>query len=283
MLIQALPRLLCRQLKQSLLLFLLLIGSVSAELMLHPTRVVFENNQRSAQLELINQSDSTATYRITLVNRRMGTDGGFTEAETARPGERFADGLIRYSPRQVTLEPGAGQTVRIMVRKPADLEVDEYRSHLLFAKQPEASPRDAEPQVDTESDEIGISVSLLVGASIPVIVRHGNTEAEVSLSNLAINQPSSDRTILSVQINREGNQSVHGDIAVSFTPEGGKEQVIARANGLAVYTPNSQRHVNLNLTTPEGGSLSGGLIKVLYRQQAEQGGAVLAETAARVR
>lgn len=283
MLIKALSRFFCRQLKQPLLWSLLLAGSVSAELMLYPTRVVFDDNQRSTQLELINQSDSTATYRITLVNRRMGIDGGFTEAETAQPGEQFADGLIRYSPRQVTLEPGAGQTVRIMVRKPANLNAGEYRSHLLFTKQPDARPRDAQPQVDTDSDRVGISVSLMVGASIPVIVRHGNTEAEVSLSNLAINQPDDDKTILSVQINRKGNQSVYGDIAVSFTPEGGKEQVIARANGLAIYVPNTHRRVNLMLTTPEGGSLSGGRINVVYRQQAEQGGAVLAETAARVR
>ncbi|MEX2365614.1 MAG: molecular chaperone, partial [Pseudohongiellaceae bacterium] len=183
----------------------------------------------------------------------------------------------------VTLEPGAGQTVRIMVRKPANLDAGEYRSHLLFTKQPEANPRNGQPQINTDSDKIGISVSLLIGASIPVIVRHGNTDAEVSLSNLAIDQPSANQTILSVQINRQGNQSVYGDLAVSFTPEGGKEQVIARANGLAVYAPNSHRRINLNLTTPEGGSLSGGRINVVYRQQAEQGGAVLAETAARVR
>lgn len=283
MLISAFARNIFHQLKHPLLCFLLLSGTVSAELMLYPTRVVFENNQRSAQLELINQGDSVATYRISLVNRRMGSDGSFAAAETARPGEQFADELLRYSPRQVTLEPGAGQTVRIMVRKPANLDAGEYRSHLLFTKQPEANPRNGQPQVDTESGEIGISVSLLIGASIPVIVRHGNTEAEVSLSNLAINQPSPNRTILSVQINRQGNQSVYGDIAVSFTPEGGKEQIIARANGLAVYTPNSHRFVNLNLTTPESGSLSGGRLKVVYRQQAEQGGAVLAETAARVR
>lgn len=269
--------------KPFFLLPLLILGSVSAELMLYPTRVVFENNQRSAQLELINQGNSTATYRISLVNRRMGVDGGFTEAETAQPGERFAEDLIRYSPRQVTLAPGAGQTVRIMVRKPANLEAGEYRSHLLFSKQPEAKPRDAEAQADTDSDSIGISVSLLIGASIPVIVRHGSTEAEVALSKLALHQPDPNNTILSLQINRQGSQSVYGDVAVSFTPEGGKEEVIARANGLAVYTPNTHRRINLSLTMPEGLSLSGGKLRVVFREQAEQGGTLLAETVARVR
>lgn len=269
--------------KRLLPLLLVVVGSVSAELMLYPTRVVFENNDRSAQLELINQGNSTATYRITLVNRRMGVDGGFSEAETAGPGERFADDLVRYSPRQVTLAPGAGQTVRIMVRKPANLAAGEYRSHLLFSKQPVAKPRDAEARAKPDSDSIGISVSLLMGASIPVIVRHGGTEAEVTLSQLALRQSDLDKTVLSLRINRRGSQSVYGDVAVSFTPKAGKEEIIARANGLAVYTPNTHRRINLPLSMPKGLSLPGGRLKVVYRQQAEQGGALLAETVAQVR
>jgi len=38
-------------------------------------------------------------------------------------------------------------------------------------------------------------------------------------------------------VERSGNQSVYGDLTISFTPHSGSEQVIARANGVAICTP----------------------------------------------
>jgi P pilus assembly chaperone PapD len=118
-------------------LLLALSWPAQAELMLHPTRIVFDKNQRAAQVELINNGSKPASYRISLVNRRMTDAGQFEPADTPGEGEHFADGMLRYSPRQVTLQPGTAQTVRIMLRKPADLAEGEYRSHLLFDKLPE--------------------------------------------------------------------------------------------------------------------------------------------------
>jgi P pilus assembly chaperone PapD len=112
-----------RQAVRILLAWLLLavILPAHADLMLYPTRIVFEKNQRAAQIELINNGSKAATYRISLVNRRMTEDGRFEAAEAAAPGERFADDMLRFSPRQVRLEPGTTQTVRVMLRKPAEL------------------------------------------------------------------------------------------------------------------------------------------------------------------
>lgn len=103
------------------LLAVLLPRHAEANLMLNPVRIVFENNQRAAQVDLINNGAETATFRIRLVNRRMSETGEFTVVDSAAPGEQFADGLLRYSPRQVVLAPGAGQAVRLMLRKPASL------------------------------------------------------------------------------------------------------------------------------------------------------------------
>ncbi|MDQ3269909.1 MAG: hypothetical protein M3Q11_06955 [Pseudomonadota bacterium] len=122
---------------------LLCSGQARAQLMVHPTRVVLENDQRSAQLEIINNSDKPAVYRISLVNRRMDEVGGFSPIESALPGEQFVDEMVRYSPRRVSLAPGASQIIRVMARKPADLAAGEYRSHLLFAEQEDAAARSA--------------------------------------------------------------------------------------------------------------------------------------------
>lgn len=271
-----------RSLWGRLVLFALLVllpsSHVLAQLMLYPTRIVFEGNQRSAQLELINNGTESATYRVSLVNRRMGETGGFSDVDEPLPGEQFAGDLLRYSPRQVTLAPGAGQTVRIMVRKPANLAAGEYRSHLLFAQQPDARGRSSVESRDSTADnEIGVRLTTLVGTSIPVIVRHGNTEASVSLTKLNLQRPSKQASILAFEIMRNGNQSVYGDLTVSFTPKGGKEQVIGRANGVAVYTPNPLRRAGISLVPKDGLRLTNGTLRLTYREQAEDGGALLAE------
>lgn len=78
---------------------------------------------------------------------------------------------------------------------------------------------------------------------------------------------------------RSGNQSVYGDLTVSLTPVSGAEQVIARANGVAVYSPNALRRASLALQLPNGQRLTNGTLRVTYREQAEDGGKLLAEAA----
>jgi hypothetical protein len=261
-------------------LALLLSSTVAfADLMLFPTRVVLEKNQRAAQVELINQGTTPATYRIQLVNRRMGENGEIIPVTSAAPGENFAEPLLRFSPRQVTLEPGASQTVRIMLRKPADLAVGEYRSHLQFDRVADTAATSSVETVNQAGDKaIGISITALVGASIPVIVRQGDTEASVTLSDLNVLPPADagPDPMLALQLNRIGNRSVYGDLAVSFTPKGGAAIELAKAGGVAVYVPNPLRKAKLPLKLPAGTVLSGGSLQLSFRERPDAGGRLLA-------
>ena len=266
----------------SALIVLLTASHVSAGLMVYPTRVVFEKNRRAAQLELINNGNETATYRISLVNRRMSETGGFSAIESPAPGEQFADPMLRYSPRQVTLAPGEGQVVRVMLRKQSGLAPGEYRSHLQFSKQPKiVKQTDIDAQSSLDDGEIGVTLTALVGISIPVIVRHGETAATVSLSNLELQESVDGQPpVLSVCMERSGNRSIYGNLAVTFTPQGGAEQEIARAGGVAVYTPNPLRRVKIVLHPETTGlALKHGTLRVTYRERPEAGGKLLAEAA----
>ncbi len=248
-----------------------------AELMLHPTRLVFDKNTRAAQIELINNGTKPASYRITLVNRRMTEGGQFEAADTARDGERFADSMLRYSPRQVTLQPGTAQTVRVMLRKPADLLDGEYRSHLLFDKLPDVEGTASIENRGANDSQIGVTINAMVGASVPVIVRHGTLDASAGLSGLALQKDGAKRPVLVLRLEREGASSLYGDINVSFTPRGGKKLDLAQVGGIAVYTPNRVRHAAVPLQVPAGVTLSGGTIDVAYNDRPEAGGKLLAQ------
>lgn len=266
----------CRRLLLGLLL-LLSQQYAFADLMLHPTRIVFERNQRTAQVQLINNGTEPATYRISLANRRMSDTGQFSVIEEPGPGEQFADTMLRYSPRQITLAPGASQVVRIMVRKPANITPGEYRSHLQFDKLPDPKGASSIETQRSGDKEIGVVLNMLVGASIPVIVRHGETKADVSLSRLELLDATEKAPVLALQMNRNGNRSVYGDIEVTFTPRGGAEQPVAKVGGVAVYTPNSLRRAKIALRPPAGLKLTEGTLHVTYREPPDAGGKLLAE------
>ncbi|RSZ59906.1 molecular chaperone [Massilia atriviolacea] len=244
-----------------------------AGLMLNPTRIVFVKNQRAAQVELINSDSTPATYRIRLVNRRMSESGEFTGVDSAGPDDRFADAMLTFSPRQVTLQPGSAQVVRVMLRKPAELAAGEYRSHLHFEKLADSGATSVEQQ-GAAPQQIGVVLNSLIGASIPVIVRHQTAGASVTLGALALRQ-AGQGTHLDFQIARSGDSSVYGDISAVFVAQGGAEQVLAKAAGVAIYTPNPLRKASLAM--PAGVSLARGSVHLRYRERPEAGGAVLAE------
>ena len=109
-----------------------LLPAQQGGLLVAPTRLVFEGRSRGGEVTLVNSGTETTTYRIEVIRLRMKEDGSFEDVVEPQAGERFANDLIRYSPRQVTLDPGVPQTVRVQLRLPAALEEGEYRSHLLF-------------------------------------------------------------------------------------------------------------------------------------------------------
>lgn len=260
----------------------LLLGAQSAraDLMLYPTRIELEKNQRAAQVELVNRGTKSETYRISIVNRRMTETGEIVEAKEAQPGEQFASPMLSYSPRQVTLQPGVGQTVRISVRKPADLATGEYRSHLQFDRVADAEGQSSlEAVTKPEEGQIAIVLQALVGASIPVIVRHGDTAVTAMLEGLKV-EPANEKVkspVLVFAIRRDGNRSVYGDLVVEFAAAGAQPVTLARVAGVAVYVPNTQRLARMPLTLPDGLALKNGTLTLRFSTRPDAGAKLLAQ------
>lgn len=248
-----------------------------------PTRIVLEGRERSGTISLANTGGAKATYRLTVVNMRMDQNGAFEEIPDGaeRPGELFAETLFRFAPRQVSLEPGETQVIRVAARKPAGLAAGEYRSHLVIRAIPQP---DAASSIERKSSGSGLEVSLAVipGIALPVIVRHGEVSSDASLSDLRYEPPApaGDRKSgnLSFRLNRSGNGSVYGDLSASYFPPGGDAEIlVSEVNQLAVYTPNAYRLVKMPLFLPEGTEVAqGGKFVVLYRLPPKDGGEIIA-------
>ena len=253
----------------------------SGQLMVAPTRVVFGERDRSATVNLVNTGDETTKYRISFVNKRMNDLGEFEEVDTPMAGERFAADMIRYSPRLVELPPGKSQTIRLLLRKPANLEEGEYRSHLHFKALPPETNKSIEALAPDGDNKLTIQLTPVIGVTIPVIVRHGKTDAQMQLDNLSLNETSDPNVplVLGLSMHREGSRSIYGDITALFKLANGKELVIGKARGVAIYTPNLVRHVKMRLQPPPGIELKNGILRVVFE---ESNGGVSAEANANV-
>jgi P pilus assembly chaperone PapD len=250
-------------------------AEAAGELMVHPTRVVFEGNVRTAQIDLINSGTEPMTFRISIIRRRMTETGDFMPVDTPAEGEQFADDMIRFSPRQVVLQPGVAQAVRLQLRKPSDLADGEYRAHFLFQALPPANAETARQAVGDE-ESLDIRLNAIYSVSIPVIVRHGTTSATVSLRDLELRRPPTGPPALGLIIGRAGSRSLYGDITIYLRAPHGAERVVGRANGVAVYTPNVIRRVVVPLPALEKG-IPPGELRVAFQERPQQPRRVEAE------
>ena len=264
-----------------LIVVLSLVLEVEANVTVNPTRLILEDGQRSAAIKLINPADQTATYRISLINLEMKETGDIEELETAASSEKrlesyFAQDLLRYSPRQVVLPPRQAQIVRVQLMLPPGLEAGEYRSHMLFQEIPTQPGQGNENQAETG---INIELRAIYGVSIPIIVRQGETWAELEITDLELNKNTGSGTHeLSLTINRLGNQSEYGDIEVSFTDNSGEKTLIAAVRGTAIYTDVEKRDYKIGLRNTENLNLKDGILEVIYKKLSEEGGEILARS-----
>lgn len=264
-----------------LIVLLSLVLKVEANVTVNPTRLILEDGERAATIKLINPADETATYRISFINKEMKVTGEIEEVEASGDREErlnsyFAQDLVRYSPRQVILPPRQAQIVRVQIMIPADLEAGEYRSHMLFQEIPNQAHEENENDGDTG---INISLRAIYGVSIPVIIRHGETWSEVEISNLEFNENAeSPDPEISLIINRSGNQSVYGDIEVSFLSADGERRTIAAVRGTAIYTDVESRKYNIVLRNTEDVIFKDGTLEVVYKNTSAEGGEVLAKS-----
>jgi hypothetical protein len=266
----------------ALLLLTGLSSSLQAagNLMVTPTRIVFEQRDRSAQVTLVNQSDKTSSYRISFLRQNMTEDGQFMPVEEGEPG-LFSDSMIRFSPRQVSIPPGQAQVIRLALRRPGDMADGEYRSHMLFQALPEPSSSSVEALTQQTPEGITIELVPIVGISIPVIVRQGDLSSAVTLSNAKIvsADQSGGAAKISVDINRAGNSSAYGDLRATFTPEGAAPIVIAQANGVAVYANMQSRLFEMPLTLPADLKLGNGEVDIVFLESgADEESGTLART-----
>jgi hypothetical protein len=223
------------------------LGHGSQGFVVTPNRIVFDGRRRYSTLTLANTGEGPAAYRLSLVRMRMSITGEITPVDTPEAGEAFADTLVRFSPHQFEVAPRSFQVVRLLVRVPPGLPDGEYRSHLLIQEIPVPGPN----QEMVASNQSGIQIRLtpVFGTAIPVIVRKGQPSAQVSFADVHYRAGASlhEKSSLTLKLVRAGERSIFGDLECLAVRPGHQSRVVGVLKGIAVYTPNRERQIDVAL------------------------------------
>ena len=179
------------------------------------------------------------------------------------PGQNFADSYIRFFPRSVTLGPNESQAVKVQITRTNNLSAGEYRSHMYFRAVPKPTPL-GEQTKNADTTTISIQLKPIFGITIPILIRIGESNTKVSLSDLSFQNVNDTIPQIKFSFNRTGNMSVFGDLVVDHISTQGKITRVGVANGIAVYTPNTVRRFQLNLNKVPGVDYKSGTLRVIY-------------------
>ena len=138
-----------------------------------------------------------------------------------------------------------------------------------------------QPDSDTGGEPAGaglwISIQPVFRITIPVIIRHGETQAEFELSDLALEAEPDPSVELTVH--RKGNRSVYGDLDISFKPDNSDQSyLLAHLHDFVVYATNDRRKLITELDPPDDLDLRDGTLSAIFRSNEDKSERVLAET-----
>lgn len=266
------------------LLFYMLISILSlnnhsfaqGDLLVTPTRVVFEGKKQKESLNLVNTGKDSATYSISFIQYNMKEDGSFVKIEKPDSVQMFADPYLRIFPRKVTLASGEPQVIMLQCRRSGAMLAGEYRSHLYFRSEKNNKPLGTkDPSID--SNQLSVQLVPVYGISIPIIIRSGAVNVSSTLSNLKLEIQQGIMQTLQFTINRTGNISIYGDIKVQYIPTQGKPYEICSLNGVGVYTNIDKRNIVIKLNNSSNKTFTSGKLKVQYVSNGEKKRIVYAE------
>lgn len=223
-----------------------LFSQAYAGLLINPKRVVLEDRDRAASLDLLNEGQETIRYQIFFEQKRLNKEGKIVDVENPDEGGPYAKDMIRYSPRRVDIPPGGKQTIRLAVRRPKDLANGEFLSHLVFKEIPAKEPVSVVDS-DLPDEVLQLTFKPTLRIAIPVIVRKGELSATADISKAEFIADDGEFGSVVFQLHRDGDASLYGSVEVYEQTGAGLGERIGFGRGVALYTSLSERKVRLTL------------------------------------
>lgn len=160
----------------------LLLPSLAYATFVTPKRVNIPHGRRAAAITVFNSREEPMVFTFEWERRAQLPGGDVVLLEEGQdvPGYRPVHDMLVLSPRRVVLQPGEQQKIRILARRPADLEKGEYHSHLKV----KSDPLQEKVESIDAGGGLGMSLSFRAYLSIPIFLHHGKTNIDLEYTNI---------------------------------------------------------------------------------------------------
>mgnify|MGYP002700388776 CR=1 FL=1 len=238
----------------------LVAGNAQANLLITPTRVVFDERNRNAEVTLLNASDTTKVYQILWKEMQQTSDGGYRETVDSTDEHKTASSMIRHSPRKVTIEPGKYQRIKLRYRMPTDLADGEYRSHLMMKVTDVGNDLSG---LTHEGKGAKLMLIPKLSFTIPILVRKGEVNPVTDIAGVTLNTQNSEGPKLVIDVSRTGMHSSYGKIfAYMKATHASQVQKIGEVHNIALFPETTVRTVKMPLQVKS--VPPGAILQVVY-------------------
>lgn len=214
-----------------------------------PKRVMINDGQTAAAITIQNRNKQAMIYRFDWERRPQAPDGTrllLKKGETS-PGYRPADEMLVFSPRQVIIQPGQTQRVRILARRPSNIQSGEYHSHLLIIPDPVEEEIRKQEQENTGKKGLAGNVQMKTRLAIPVFLRQGKTSLNFNFLEAKIAQEG-PKTMIKTVIENNSTRSIYAKPVMECTKANG-ETVKTTLPTLRLYA--EAKRMNNDFTIPK--------------------------------
>lgn len=255
-------------------LFLMCLSVLSitaqANILITPTQVVFDDRERFADIFLANSSNESKSYVLSWQLLKMTEESGRYSRDEFVP-EYDLTKYIRFAPKRVTLPPLGKQKVRLSFSRPSDIPEGDYHIHLKF----KLVPLEYDVTKGKPIEKALVHVPINVHYTIPVVVRIGQPEINVSIGQIGLERDQVTGKInMNIPVERVGTaHSMLGYIRVYHINSDGVEALVGEVSNANIFP----EIYNRNFSVPLTAEISGGRLRVDIRHYDKGNDVVLAE------
>lgn len=229
-----------------------------ADILITPTRVVFEGRDRFAHVVLANTSDSAQMYEINLVHMKM-SEGSGTYQLLDEGFEAFdLSKYLVFAPKRVTLAAQSKQKVRLSLRRPDNVPDGDFHVHLKFRSIPV-------PVLEKSLTEgqASAQVSISISYTIPVVFRSGDVQESAVIGQIDMfRDVGTGKLNVSVPVTR-GHDSKYGVLGylLVYHSVNGKEELVGEISNAHLFPEIDLRR----FIVPLRKDITGGELRVVLR------------------
>lgn len=246
----------------------------SANIMVVPLRVLFNDRDRTADITLLNSSANAGVFRVGWMYRKLNPDNTYENIDGPLDPAFDPAQMIVFSPRQVRIQPGGRQRIRMSLRRPADLPPGEYHAHMRLLRL--VGQDETERASDAPESGMALGVVANLGVAVPVVIRQGAYDCRVEITDarfIAAGQEDEKQPQIEMFLNRSGLHGAMGRVMVYWDHDG-KEEIAGRMNNVSLFTEVSRLRVRIPLQIT---NIPGGTIRVAFEGDGPDRGMKYAE------